>query len=258
MLELASWSAGGRSERGSHHARAGEPNQDAVAFREGAVALIAVADGHGSARHPRSDVGAAFAVAVAGEVLPAFAADPGPANELRAALAEAVVAGWRQRVLDHLADHPLSAEEATRVAGSRLGAYGTTLLAVVAHGESLLAVQIGDGEVWLADDGGARRLLARDLRYALHSTASLCMDRAADEVRIVRALVEGPALAVVATDGFARPLATDGDVAAAVAALYGRVRALGFSAALDGLPLDLARASACGGDDVSLGMLYRA
>jgi hypothetical protein len=257
VLELASWSAGGRTARGARHERSGEPNQDAIAVAHAPAAMVAVADGHGSQRCPRSDVGAAIAVAVARDLLPAFATDPRDVAALRPVLAAALVAAWRAGVEAHLARHPFSHAE-TIAGNAPLRAYGATLVAVVAAGDSVLAVQIGDGDVWLADEGATRRLVARDLRYALNGTASLCMDHAADEVRVTRMTVDRPALAIVATDGFARPLATDADFVAAVRSLYDRVRAAGLDAVLDALPVDLAGATAHGGDDVTVGMVYRA
>jgi hypothetical protein len=258
MLELAAWSAGGHSVRGARHERAGEPNQDAIVAAGGPVALVAVADGHGSERCPRSDVGARIAVDVARTVLPAFAADGRDLALVRAAIASDLVAAWRAGVHDHLAAHPLGAAEAAQVDGSPLLAYGATLVAAVAHGDTLLAVQIGDGDAWLASEGGTRRLVAHDLRFALNGTASLCMAHAADEVRIARVTVERPALVLVATDGYGCTLATDDAFVVSLRTLYARVRALGLDAVLDVLPLDLAGASAHGGDDVTVGIVYRA
>jgi hypothetical protein len=258
LLELASWSAGGRSARGARHERAGEPNQDAFAVVHTPVALVAVADGHGSARHPRSDVGAALAVVVARDVVPAFAADQRALATVRALVAEQLIATWRTRVAAHLDAHPLDVAEAAQVDGSALRAYGTTLLAAAASADTVLAVQIGDGDVWLAEPGGTRRLVPRDLRFPFNGTASLCMDHAAEEVRVARVTAERPALVLVATDGFARPLATDDGFVAAARSLYDRARALGLDAVLDALPVELAGASAHGGDDVTVGMMYRA
>jgi len=258
VLELASWSAGGRTARGARHERAGEPNQDAIAVAHAPAAMVAVADGHGSERCPRSDIGASIAVAVARDLLPAFAADARDPALLRPVLADELVAAWRAGVHAHLADHPLARSEAAMAGVAPLRAYGATLVAVVAAGDSVLAVQIGDGDAWLADERTTRRLVARDLRYAFHGTASLCMDDAANEVRVARATVDRPALAIVATDGFARPLATDADFVSALRALYDRVRTGGLDAVLDALPVDLAGATAHGGDDVTVGMVYRA
>jgi hypothetical protein len=258
VIELASWTAGGRSARGSRHERDGKPNQDAIAVVQSPVALIAVADGHGSPRCTRSDVGAAFAVAVARDVVPAFAGDARELAALRADLAERVVATWRARVTAHLAAHPLDADEAALVDAPPVRAYGATLVAAMAHGDTLIALQIGDGDAWIADANAARRLVPRDLRFALNGTASLCMDDATAEVRVARVTVERAALAIVATDGYARPIATDDAFARAQHALFERVSTLGLAAVLDALPVDLAGASAHGGDDVTVGMVYRA
>ncbi len=258
MLELAPWTAGGRSARGARHQRDGKPNQDAIAVVQSPVALVAVADGHGSPRCTRSGAGAAMAVAVAREVLPAFAGDARELAALRADLAERVVAAWRARVNAHLDAHPLGAGEAALVDAPPVRAYGATLVAAMAHGDTLIALQIGDGDAWLADADATRRLVPRDLRYALNGTASLCMDDATGEVRVARVTVARPALAIIATDGYARPVATDADFARAQQALFDRVSALGLAAVLDALPVDLAGASAHGGDDVTVGMVYRA
>ena len=161
-------------------------------------------------------------------------------------------------MLAHLAANPLAGAEAERVAGPAVHAYGATLVAAVACEHDVLVVQIGDGDAWLAEPERTRRLVARDLRYALNGTASLCMDDAASELRVARVPVDRPALIVVATDGYARPLATDGDFVIALRTLYDRVRTLGLAAVLDALPVDLAGASADGGDDVTVGMVFRA
>jgi len=258
VLELAAWSAGGRSVRGFRHERAGEPNQDAIATAGGPVALAAVADGHGSARCTRSDVGARIAVQVARALLPAFAGDARSVADVRTAIAGELVAAWRSGVAAHLAAHPLAAAEARHVDGPDVRAYGATLVAAVALGDTVLVVQIGDGDAWLAGAGITRRLVPRDLRFALNGTASLCMGDAADEVRVARVTVDGPALVLIATDGYGRTLATDADFEASLRSLYDRVRALGLEAVLDVLPVDLAGASARGGDDVTVGMVYRA
>lgn len=67
--------------RGSSHVRAGLPNQDsalcivrAAAPSGPAIAIAAVADGHGSARHFRSQIGSSLAVSTAVTVLQNFLA----------------------------------------------------------------------------------------------------------------------------------------------------------------------------------------
>src|SRR5919197_2980041 len=63
------WRVIGTSVTGATHLRANGPNQDAIAWwpacGEGSRLVLAVADGHGSAKCFRSDVGAACAVRTA-------------------------------------------------------------------------------------------------------------------------------------------------------------------------------------------------
>ena len=63
------WQVSGASVRGASHLADGRPNQDALAqWPDGTTAvpaaLVAIADGHGGARHFRSDVGSRIAVDV--------------------------------------------------------------------------------------------------------------------------------------------------------------------------------------------------
>src|SRR5947207_5499782 len=70
------WRVGGVSRRGSSHVRSGLPNQDAIEYwasPDGNTAVIAVADGHGSALCFRSEVGSRVAVTTAIEVFRKFA-----------------------------------------------------------------------------------------------------------------------------------------------------------------------------------------
>ena len=76
--ERPPWRVIGESVRGAGHKRNGMPNQDAYTCLPesgvGSVLCVAVADGHGSTRYFRSDVGARLAVQSATEVLQAFLA----------------------------------------------------------------------------------------------------------------------------------------------------------------------------------------
>jgi hypothetical protein len=258
MIDLASWAAGGRSARGAEHERTDRPNQDALAVAQTPCAFVAVADGHGSPRYTRSEIGAAFAVDVARDVLPAYVGDERAVDVVRDELAARIVDRWRARVTEHLASHPLADDEAERIAGPPIYAYGATLVAVAARGDDVLAVQIGDGDVYLADASGVRRLVPRDLRFTFNITTSLCLERAVDEIRVARTVARAPALAVVATDGYAKPLTSERELDDVVAGLYERVARDGLDRVLDALLADVAGASANGGDDVTVGILSRA
>ena len=65
----AQWRVRGESVQGAAHASDGLPNQGAISWTppsgEGTRVILAVSDGHGSAPHFRSAIGAALAVRVA-------------------------------------------------------------------------------------------------------------------------------------------------------------------------------------------------
>ena len=65
------WRVLGASVQGAHHVRRGLPNQDALARRGegGPNVALAVADGHGSAKHFRSGTGARLAAELTADFL---------------------------------------------------------------------------------------------------------------------------------------------------------------------------------------------
>lgn len=153
--------------------RSGLPNQDAAqcVVIPGetvgtTVAVVAVSDGHGSARHFRSQVGSALASSTAVNVLQEFlrpysertgaiSLDPAEVQQLQRRLVDA----WMAAVASDLKNQPLTEEELARVAEedgaeSRaavenfpLFAYGATLLVAAATESLLLYLQLGDGEI---------------------------------------------------------------------------------------------------------------
>jgi len=277
MVSVAAprWRAFGASVQGVAHARRGTPNQDAFACStpgDGAtVAIGAVADGHGGARHFRSARGAAFAVACAVDALhehrdtaPEAAADELPRR---------IVAAWRDRVAADLATRPLEEQELTRAAQDESAAaaaevradpalaYGATLVAAVAHARSTLVLQLGDGEVLcVAADGHTTRPLPGDVRLAHGRTTSLCQPEAWREFRVARigAHEPQPAMLVLATDGYANAFRSDHDFLHVGADLFALLRSGGPDALAAQLPGFLGEASAHGsGDDVTVAILHR-
>src|ERR1041384_4368574 len=67
------WQVVGQSVRGATHERNGLPNQDAIRWLpssgRGSSVVLAVADGHGRARYPRSHAGANLAVEIATKLI---------------------------------------------------------------------------------------------------------------------------------------------------------------------------------------------
>jgi hypothetical protein len=204
------WKAAQASVTGAAHRKEGRPNQDAcfVSAPGGPVALVAVADGHGSARYRRSDRGARLACDVArevGEELLQRAEELGGhvdlAEEVEAEpwLARDVLRRWRERVEVELA-------RAAEAEGAELSvdAFGTTLAFAVLAGDWSLFFQVGDGDLLVVDDGGElQRPLPADPLLLGTTTTSLVMKDAWRHARV--ALVPPgaylPRLVVATTDG---------------------------------------------------------
>lgn len=277
------WRALGASVRGAHHVRRGLPNQDALTWRPGASPgpafpslALAVADGHGSARHARSQSGARIAADLAADFLYAQAdalAQNGIAEETPKKMLDwsgvhrlssqnwpaALARRWSEAVRADFAAHPLTDPEAGATEAETL--YGTTLLAILATPRFLVHLQIGDGDMLAVSEAGeVFRPLPPDPRCLGVSTVSLCMPDARHQFRTrFQALSgAGPALLLAATDGYGTSFASDEAFMQAGADFWRLLRAEGPDAVQASLPAWLAETSEAGsGDDVSVGLLYR-
>ncbi|HEU0241641.1 MAG TPA: protein phosphatase 2C domain-containing protein [Micromonosporaceae bacterium] len=187
--------------------------------RDGSPVVVAVADGHGHARHFRSARGAELAVALAARRGVVAAIDLETATDighvelmLRNVLAPAIVDAWREDVHRDIAERPVTLPElaaaglsAEPTAEDLLYGYGTTLLVAVAAGAWLGFLQLGDGDlIVVAPDGSVRHPVPYDPRLDGLRTTSLCQPDALESVRFgvvdVRAQPIGAVL--LATDGF--------------------------------------------------------
>ena len=281
---LPSWRAFSASTRGAAHVRAGQRNQDAIRWSPptgaGPPLVLAVADGHGSARHIRSHLGARLAVRVATDLLHEFgqcwSGRPSLSTVKRTAeerLPRALVGGWRAAVCRDLAARPLTTEEMDGVEQkhsrrARLAvetnpplAYGTTVLAVLVTDAFILSVQLGDGDILAVSEAGdVCRALPADERLFANQTTSLCGEEAWRDVRTGFAAVAGrpPALMLLATDGYANSFRDDRGFLQVGADLLSLLRTEGVETVRRSLRSWLADASLLGsGDDITLGLLCR-
>jgi hypothetical protein len=283
-MRRARWQGIGASVRGTAHVRVGLPNQDAIgwtpACRNGLPLVLAVADGHGSARCFRSDAGAALAVScgksVLHEFLTAHPMEMAPASLARAAeesLPKQLEQSWKEAVTAALAQGPLSTAaldrlEAEHGAAARatieanpLIAYGTTLLLAAVAENFCVYAQLGDGDiVTLSDKGETRRPLPPDPRLIANETTSLCMEEAWREVRvgIEAGNCASPALILVSTDGYANSYQNDEGFLKVAPDLLGLLRTHGLAAVGEHLGDWLDETSRDGsGDDITLGVICR-
>ncbi|MBS0320258.1 MAG: protein phosphatase 2C domain-containing protein, partial [Proteobacteria bacterium] len=279
----AAWRVGGASVRGASHHADGRPNQDALGTwtsdgdgNAGVHVAVAVADGHGGARHLRSDVGARIAVdaalAVLARMAPALdsAAPDARASAVAVDLPHAIVRTWTDAVQAHLASHPITDDEWRDLAAAEgdvavdavradpLLAYGATLLAAAATPHCVAVTQLGDGDVLAVDAHGVTtRPVAADERLGGNLTTSLCRGGAEADFRgAVLAGAARPALLLLATDGYANSFRSDRDfleVGADLRAMFARD---GHARVTAALPAFLDHASTHGsGDDITLAWL---
>lgn len=271
------------SVRGVSHASKELPNQDYADYwrdnERGLPLLLALADGHGSAKSPRSDVGARLAVetaiACARELL-------GPVKRDLSAIKHAwenelpreLERRWKQAVEEHLASQPLLVADVAPpeqqpgtalrrlVEEAPLVAYGATVLLIALDEAFYACLQLGDGDIVAVDDEGrVSRPMEADARLLANETTSLCGPQAWQDVRTHFQAIAGrpPALLLAATDGYANAFENTDGFLAVGPDLLELLAEEGEEAVRRALPGWLEEASREGsGDDVTLGIIWRA
>jgi hypothetical protein len=228
-VQALPWRVHTASAPGAWHIKDGRPNEDAVAHQliqppDGSQGpgrlVVAVADGHGDARHFRSDRGSAMAVAAGIAALSDWSADlPGTAAEIKRSaqreLVPDVVDRWNAAVAADLAADEFTATESALLAELRLPpptAYGSTLLIGAFTGDYAVFAQIGDGNTLaVLPDGLPFTPVPDDSALDGTHTTSLCQPTARASFRVgVIQLADRPIFAaLLATDGFGNAQAED-------------------------------------------------
>jgi hypothetical protein len=263
------------SVRGAAHERSGLPNQDAIRVARldaGRALLIALADGHGSAKSFRSQPGARLAVATAYWAVRALfdsARPPSLKHWAEDRLPVELVRGWQARVNNRLQRYPFTPTEldSLDIAARQpleqhpLVAYGSTLLTVLITPGFILYVQLGDGDILVVNaDGEVERPFPRDPRLIANETTSLCSPQAWNDVQVRFQTLAGapPALILAATDGYANAFRDESGFQQAARDYWTLLRDGGEPAVRPHLTEWLNEASRLGsGDDVSLGLIWR-
>lgn len=249
----------------------------AKATAGGRAVVLAVADGHGSAAHFRSDQGARWAVeafTACAEVLAHEAvrvgADaagwPGLRAEARL-LPQAVGHRWQQRVLVHDASSPAHGAGPGRPAAARarrdqdaaegtwdLAAYGSTLLGAVLTRQMLLCWQLGDGDIVLVDDGGVPHTPLSTGPDMGDETDSLCEPEPWRKTRTHWQPITGgpPPAVLLSTDGLSKSFADHQGFLDFATGVRERAAGQGVAAVQEQLEDWLARAAKYSGDDTTL------
>lgn len=294
------WQGIGASVTGASHLRSQppKPNQDAIYLQpdlcQDSVWVITIADGHGSNRAFRSDIGSRFAVEAAAEVLRSCVATPTDSTipkmsyeEIYALtkqqLPDRLVRAWIEKIQIHLQENPFTEEEAQSLLSPAEAArhvnrksphpesqiealinhypYGTTLLGVVVTDDFLMYLQLGDGDILCVDTSGdIYRPIEKDERLIANETTSLCSPEAWSELRIAMQpnSSRSPVMIMAATDGYSNSFASEDDFFQAAIEFHDWIVQEGITSVQDELAGVLTETTQKGsGDDITLGILSR-
>jgi serine/threonine protein phosphatase PrpC len=279
------WKTVPSSRKGPDHI-----NQDSIAYFQESTGsgpiILAVSDGHGSAKHFRSSSGAQFATMAAvdamreslGAVLGGV--DPSRFSEIKrwteAHLPRLIQQRWDEKVDADLSLHPLLEGELAAVEkrGGRKAvdslrkdnrvAYGATIIAVCIARDFIIFLQLGDGEILtVSGRNGVSRPLPEDAEQIANETRSLCQPGAWTEFRVGFEPMNPspPDLILLCTDGFANAFPTEpGEEEGFLrtgSRIYDLMATKGVPYLKENLEGWLTEASKYTGDDVSLGLVIR-
>jgi serine/threonine protein phosphatase PrpC len=273
------WQVVGQSVRGAVHERNGLPNQDAISWLpssgEGSSVVLAVADGHGSARYSRSHTGATIAVETATQLVNEFLVNQTSLETLSLIkdsvhewLPRALVRKWTEVVTEHLQTEPLTQTELNSLSGAsdlraekNVIAYGATLLVVAVTDRFISYLQLGDGEILIVSEKGeVTRPLSKDDRLFGNETTSLCAPEAWRDFRVnFQPLTHShPALILLSTDGYPNSFRDESGFFKVGTDILKMIRENGIDTVKDNLEEWLSDSTRAGsGDDVTLGVLYK-
>ena len=248
---------------GKSHEAQGIPCQDAFLIKKGwGFVFSAVADGHGSAK--RSDIGSDYAVKIAFTVF----------NEIRnmkygfktskktlRKMLRTIEDRWRESVKKHYIENEgkvINDDNQEKIVDS----YGTTLLLSIFIKNTMILMQLGDGDIMVIDEKGRCAMpMPVSVRSVANSTESLCEYGAYKNFRLVIqhfALFEKMPLAVMmSTDGYANSFESLNDFTQVGTDIVNIIQEDGFSQIEDDLESWLKHASTIGsGDDITCSFTY--
>lgn len=264
----------GKSVRGREHRLSGLPNQDALRIyigKDNNPVIIALADGHGSPVHFRSEVGSKMAVDTAVDILSSVRETDIKVPNKISKYPTLITREWNSRVLLDHKNKKFSSDELGALYDEvknesfvdyvrldpKIG-YGTTLIVVASYGDFMLYLQIGDGDILVVDDtGNVRKPLRDDVQLSRYQTKSLCTQGASDDFRIAVEKNNGanPVLVLTSTDGYSNSFKSYQEFFKVGIAYRDLIRILGCDFLEDILEDLLCKTSSQGsGDDITVGL----
>lgn len=264
----------GESVQGASHIRKGVVCQDSykqVQISEN-VALIAVADGHGSDSCPYSKSGSKIATNVFCKVIEGiyqnFSEDMDFLmtylnREGEVKVAQAIDEEWKRRIWkahsDNKREKPVD-ENGNPDKEAVYKQYGTTLLGLMITPSFLFAFQLGDGDILYVNSTEIQPVIEGD-KILGTETHSLCKKdswkKAISVIRNKDIDEDTPYLYLMSTDGFANSYRTQEDLYITCRDYYNLIKEHGFNAVTSNLKGWLSETSELGcGDDITVVMAY--
>jgi len=206
------WQIVSESVKSANHPQ----NQDAKNYfitKDKEYAVVAVADGHGSKKCFRSDVGSKFAVIVLRQFLfhhltcKTFTDLQSGFSGVALDMAKIIHQQWLEKVTTHLERNPFSPEEELvdpKVLKNQKISYGTTLLGALITPSYIIYLQLGDGDILVVNDNAVMRPIPKDENLIANETYSLCDSEAFAFFKIQYQPIIGqlPDLIMLSTDGY--------------------------------------------------------
>lgn len=262
--------------KGATHQRNGLPCQDSKKIVElsNDIVILAVADGHGSEKCPRSDRGSTIAVNTFCEVmknyLQSYGMDEGSLANLITFLnregdmrfAQDICEEWQARVKQSY--YKNKAEGLVDADGNIkwpavYSLYGTTLLGMLITDSFVFSFQIGDGDINLVTEKSVSALVEPEkfLGTETHSLSKPDAWRKAVASVRRRDSEEEACMYMLSTDGFANSYTSDAEFQKTCRDYFSMIREHGVEIVQANLKKWLTETSELGcGDDITVVMAY--
>lgn len=260
----------GQSIQGVSHISENIPCQDAcniTTLQDGTI-IIAVADGHGSAKCKYSDIGAKLATDVFLEEISCLFQTTDEREELihllrqeeSFYLSKHICKQWNKKVessYEQIKQSDIENQVITPEFSTDL--FGTTLLGLVVAHDFVFAMQIGDGDMVFVDNLGVQRIL-EPAKFLGVETYSLSNEEAwKNSISYFQRLEfekKAPCAFIVSTDGFSNSFINDKEYFISCKGYFDNIMNYGAEAVQDNLEEWLHETSKEGcGDDITLVMV---
>ena len=267
----------GKSVKGATHERNGLPLQDSCKIEEisDKITIIAVADGHGSDKCPRSDRGSTIAVNTFCAVIKNYLLNYGKEKDGLTNLvtflnregdmrfAQDICEEWQVRVKQSFyknRDEGLVDVEGNIDWKKVYSLYGTTLLGMLITDTFVFSFQIGDGDInyITADEISPLVEPEKFLGTETHSLSKVdAWRKSVASVRRKNASDDVPYLYMLSTDGFFNSFVSQEEFNKTCREYYDMIGQHGYEAVKNNLEKWLKETSELGcGDDITVVMAY--